>query len=75
MKQELTLAAMDTQTAFELPSRDMLALVTVVVTNLLNNNTVNIPIKNNNVAVQVCAAVNALNAPLALSLTCEVGQR
>ena len=74
MKQVLTTAAIDTQTAMELPSRDMLALITVVITNLLNNLSVSIPIKNNNVAVQVCAVVDVLNANIGTSLTCQVGQ-
>ena len=74
MKQVLTASDVDTQTALELPNRDMLALITVVVTNLLNNLSISIPIKNNNVAVQVCAVVDALNANIGTQLTCLVGQ-
>ena len=74
MKQVLTASAVDTQTALERPNRDMLALITVVITNLLNNLSVSIPIKNNNVAVQVCAVVDALNANIGTQLTCVVGQ-
>jgi hypothetical protein len=40
------------------------ALVTVVITNLLNNLSVSIPVQNNNVAVQVCAIVSDVNAIL-----------
>jgi len=74
MKQVLTLAGIDSQTALELPRRDMLALITVVITNLLNNLSVTVPIRNNNVAVQVCAVVDALNSNIGTSLTCSVGQ-
>ena len=50
------------------------ALVTVVITNLLNNLSVDIDVKNNNVAVQVCAVIEALNSPIGTSLTCNIGQ-
>ena len=45
---------MDEQLALELPTRDLM-LVTVVITNLLNNNTVTIDVRNVNVAAQICA--------------------
>ena len=81
-KKTLTLADIDAQSALELPPRETLALVNVVVTNVLNNLTISIPIQNNHVAVQVCAAVTALNdilvntatgAPTAM-LTCAINQ-
>jgi hypothetical protein len=76
-KRTLSLEALDSEAALQLPSREMLSLVTVVITNLLNNNTVDIDVKNNNVAVQVCAVVNALNIGLfggIPTLTCAVHQ-
>ncbi|HYY55569.1 MAG TPA: hypothetical protein VFA01_09325 [Candidatus Dormibacteraeota bacterium] len=41
-------------------------LITVIITNLLNNNTVTITLQDflNNVAVQICAAVLSSGAPL-----------
>ena len=62
-KMQLSSAYIDSQVAFELPERETLALVTVVITNLLNNNSVDIKVSNNNVAVQVCAAVSAIRRP------------
>ncbi len=50
-------------------------LVTIVVTNLLNNNSVDIDVRKNKVAVQVCAIVNLLNTILVdQTLTCRVEQ-
>ncbi len=63
-KKSLTLADIDAQAAFELPARDTLALVNVIVTNVLNNLSISIPVQNNHVGVQVCAAVTALNGIL-----------
>jgi len=57
-----------------LPPRETM-LVTVVITNLLNNLSIDVDVRNNNVAVQVCAVVSALNTLIApSSLTCEVQQ-
>jgi hypothetical protein len=73
-KQRLGVEELESQVALELPKRDMLALVNVVITNVLNNLT--IAVQNNNVAVQVCAVVQALNSLLVgESLTCQVVQR
>ena len=76
-KQRLAVADIESQVALELPKRDMLALVNVFITNVLNNLTISIPVQNNNVAVQVCAVVQALTPLLAVgeSLTCTVQQR
>lgn len=63
MNNVMTLDRLDAETVLELPDREML-LITVVVTNVLNNLTVSIPIRNNNVAVQVCAAVELISAEL-----------
>ena len=74
-KKTLTLADIDAQAAFELPSRETLALVTVVINNVLNNNTVTVNVNNNHVAVQVCAAVNLINTIIApTTLTCTIMQ-
>ena len=76
MKNVMTLDRLDAETVLELPQREML-LVTVVITNVLNNLSVEIPIRNNNVAVQVCAAVELINVELLTvdALTCRIEQR
>jgi uncharacterized membrane protein len=76
MKKMLTTDQLDTQSVMELPNRDML-LITVVITNLLNNLSVDVDVRNINVAVQVCAVVEALNTELLStdSLTCTIQQR
>ena len=53
------------------------ALLKVVITNVLNNLSVDVNVQNNNVAVQVCAVVQALNTILLQgdSLTCTIQQR
>jgi hypothetical protein len=78
-KKTLTLADIDAQSALELPSRETLALVNVVITNVtanvLNNNTVTVNVVNNRVAVQVCALVNLINTIIApTTLTCTINQ-
>jgi len=70
----LSSSEIDGQVAFELPERETLALVTVVITNLLNDNSVDIRVTNNNVAVQVCAAVSAINTLGGISLSCTIRQ-
>jgi hypothetical protein len=72
-KKMLNLDVIETQSAVELPDRT-LPLVTIVITNLLNNLSVDIDVRNNNVAVQVCAIVNLLNSQIGTQLTCEVQQ-
>lgn len=73
-KKSLTAEAMQSQTALELPPRQMLALINVFITNVANNLSIRIPVQNNRVAVQVCAAVSALNSILLSPdrLTCAV---
>jgi hypothetical protein len=77
VKKMLSVAELDSQTAMELPERKMLALVNVTIFNVLNNLSITIPVKNNNVAVQVCAVVVALTSILTPGerLTCTIGQR
>jgi len=73
-KLELSSADIDGQVAFELPERETLSLVTVVITNLLNHNSVDIQVTSNRVAVQVCAAVSAINTLGGISLSCQIRQ-
>jgi len=79
-KKALSIVELEAQSAMELPDREMM-LVTIVITNVLNNvsiiDDITIDVKNNNVAVQVCAVVTALNAILVggQSLTCVIGQK
>ena len=73
-KTRLSVADLEAQAAFELPDREMM-LVTVIITNLLNNLSVDVDVTNNKVAVQVCAAVQAINTIIAPTvLTCDIDQ-
>jgi hypothetical protein len=59
------------QSALELPARQMLTLI--VIRNVLNALHVNVNVTNNHIALQVCAAVNAINTIIAPTvLTCRV---
>jgi hypothetical protein len=71
-KRTVSFEELDKMAAVELPEREMLSLVTVVITNVLNHLTVRIPIQNNHVAVQICAVVNILNNRIGTDLTCHV---
>jgi hypothetical protein len=74
-KKVLSTVDLDSQAVFELPAREMLSLITVVITNVLNNLSVDVTVTNNQVAVQICAAVQAINTIIApTSLTCTIGQ-
>jgi ABC-type uncharacterized transport system permease subunit len=75
-KQALTVDDLEAQYALDLPDREMLSLITVVITNVLNHLTIDVDVRNVNVAVQVCAVVNLLNTILVPSnqLTCEIQQ-
>jgi hypothetical protein len=73
-KEVLTLEDLEAQAALELPSRDMM-LVTVIINNVLNNLTIDVDVRNNKVAVQVCAIVNLINTILdGDTLTCTIQQ-
>ena len=76
MKKMLTVEHLDAQSVLELPNREML-LITVVITNLLNNLSVDVDVRNINIAVQVCAVVEALTTDLLTvdTLTCSIQQR
>jgi hypothetical protein len=75
-KKRLSLDEIEAQTALELPDREMM-LITVVITNVLNNLSIDVDVRNINVGVQICAVVNAITTNLltADSLTCRVVQR
>ena len=78
-KRELSLEDIEAQTALELPDREMMQIV-VVIGDVLSDNTINIDVRNNNIAVQVCAIVDVLNVivgPLTPDrpLDCEIVQK
>jgi hypothetical protein len=73
-KTALSLDELEAQYAAELPEREMLSLVTIIITNVLNNLSVDVQVKNNNVAVQVCAVINILNQNIGTNLTCDIQQ-
>jgi hypothetical protein len=76
-KRALTIEELDRQAGFELPDRDMMALLNIIVFDVIDGgvlNNLNIEVKNNNVAVQVCAVVNALASLPSVELACTVGQ-
>ena len=66
-KKVLNFEELDNQTAMELPAREM-PLVTIVITNVLNNLSIDVTVANNEVAVQVCTQI--LNTRP--NLTCEI---
>jgi len=72
-KKRLTAEAMQSQVALQLPPRHMLALVNVVIKNVLNGLHIKVVVANNQVAVQVCAVVYAINTIIApTKLTCRI---
>jgi len=74
-KKRLTAEAIQLQTAVELPRRQMLSLVNVYIRNVLNGLHVRVTVANNNVAVQVCAAVQLINTIIAPTrLACRIAQ-
>jgi hypothetical protein len=60
-KRVLNLEELESQQAVELPEREMLGLITVVIFNVLNHLSVDVDVRNVKVAVQVCAVVNLIN--------------
>jgi hypothetical protein len=59
-KKALSLEDIEAQTALELPDREMMQIV-VIIGDVLSDNTIRIPVKNNNIAVQVCALIDVIN--------------
>lgn len=73
-KPALSLTDLDAEAGFVLPPRETM-LVTVIINNVLNNLSVDIDVRNVNVAVQVCATVNLINTILdGDRLTCTITQ-
>jgi hypothetical protein len=79
-KKMLDLDVIETQSAVELPDRT-LPLVTIVITNVLNDLSIDVDVRNINVALQVCAVVSDVNALLVddtgasiALLTCDIEQ-
>ena len=74
-KKALSLEDIEAQSALELPDREMM-LVTIVITNVLNNLSVDIDVRNNRIALQICAVIELLNTELFTeeTLTCEIQQ-
>ena len=69
----LTRTELEAEAALELPERETLALV--VIRNVLNHNTLRINVRNNDVALQVCAQVDVINTILGFqTLLCRVKQ-
>jgi len=62
-KKQLSFQDIEAQTALELPERETM-LVTVVITNVLNDLTIDVDVTNNKIAIQVCAIVADINALL-----------
>ena len=76
-KKALSVEELESQAGFELPDRDMMALINIIVFDVIDGGVLNnltIEVKNNNVAAQVCAVVNLLSATQALELSCTVTQ-
>jgi hypothetical protein len=55
-KKALSIEAIESQAVLELPDREMM-LVTVVITNLLNNNEVEITVRDVNIGAAICAVL------------------
>jgi len=73
-KRTVSIEELDAMAAVELPDREMLSLVTILITNVLNNLSVTVTVKNVNIAAQVCAVVNVLNQNIGTNLTCTIQQ-
>jgi hypothetical protein len=72
-KKMLSVEELEAQAALELPDREMLSLV--VIRNVLNGLHIRVNVTHNNVAVQVCAIVQALNSiTTADKFTCRIVQ-
>lgn len=71
-KRTVSIEELDAMAAVELPDREMLSLVTILITNVLNNLSVTVTVKNVSIAAQVCAVVNVLNQNIGTSLTCTI---
>jgi hypothetical protein len=59
-KKALSLDVLEAQTALELPDREMMQIV-VIIGDVLSDNVIKIDVRNNNIAVQVCALIDVIN--------------
>lgn len=79
-KKTLSLDELESQSALVLPDRELMApvgqlgLINVVITNLLNDLSVDVDVRNIAVAVQVCAVVELISAEILTVdvLQCEI---
>ncbi len=76
-KKALSLEDIEAQTALELPDREMMQVV-VIIGDVLSDNTISIEVKNNRIAVQVCALIDVINVIVGPNtegpLTCTIDQ-
>jgi len=70
-KRALDLEQLEAQTAFELPDREVLALINVFITDVLNHNTVTVVVKNIHIAATVCALVQVISVLTGAALDCS----
>jgi hypothetical protein len=70
IKRALDLDQLEAQTALELPDREVLALVNVVIFDVLNNNTITLTVQNIHIAATICALVNVIVLLSGTPLTC-----
>ena len=76
-KKTLSFDDLEAQADLELPERDMMALINIIVFDVIDGGVLNnltIEVKNNNVAVQICAVVELLDDALGTDLTCTINQ-
>jgi hypothetical protein len=76
-KQFLSTAELERQAAFELPERDMMALINIIIFDVIDGGVLNnltIDVRNNNVGAQICAVVNLLSSTAAIEASCSLVQ-
>lgn len=76
-KTPITVEELGREAALELPERDMMALINIIVFDVVDGgvlNNLSIEVKNNNVGVQVCAAIAALSAVPSIEVACTLDQ-
>jgi hypothetical protein len=74
MPEPFAIEELDSQVVAELPDREMLTLVVIRNLSILSNNRIDVRVQNNDVAVQVCALVNAIDALTLNNLNCRIRQ-
>jgi len=74
-KKRLSVEDLEAQAALELPDREMLALIRIG--NIVTHDFIDVNVQNVNVAVQVCAIVEAISVELLTvdALSCRIVQR